>query len=65
MEVSGQLHAPATLLPGKVHGINCIGGWVGTRSHSGRSGEEENAQPPPGMNPRTPIVQPVAQRYTE
>jgi hypothetical protein len=45
MEVSGQLHAPAALLPG-------IGGWVGgPQSRSGRGGEEKNSQPPPGIEP--------------
>ena len=28
MEVSGQRHAPADLLPGKKLGTHCIGGWV-------------------------------------
>jgi hypothetical protein len=37
----------------------------GPQSRSGRSGEEKNYQPPPESNPRTPIVQPVAQRYTD
>jgi hypothetical protein len=33
MEVSGKLHAPAAL-PARetVHGIRCIGGWVGPRA---------------------------------
>ena len=29
MGVSGQLHAPAALLPGKRPATHCIGGWVG------------------------------------
>jgi hypothetical protein len=33
MEVSGQLHAPAALPPGKESpGIHWIGGWVGPRA---------------------------------
>ena len=32
MEVGGQRHAPAALLPGKRTGIHCTGGWVGTRA---------------------------------
>jgi hypothetical protein len=36
----------------------------GPQSRSGRGGEEKNSQPPPGINPN-PIVQPVAQRYTD
>jgi len=31
MEVSGQLHAPAALLLGKVSGAQWTGGWVGPR----------------------------------
>jgi hypothetical protein len=37
----------------------------GPQSRSGRGGEEKNSQPTPESNPRTPIVQPVAQRYTD
>ena len=32
MEVGGQRHAPAALLPGKRPGTHCIGGWVGPRA---------------------------------
>jgi hypothetical protein len=32
MEVSGYLHAPATLPPGKNIGTQLIGGWVGPRA---------------------------------
>jgi len=33
MEVSGQLHAPATLTPGKnPYDTHWIGGWVGPRA---------------------------------
>jgi hypothetical protein len=53
MEVSGQLHDPAALPAGKLGG---------PQSRSGRGGEEKNSQPP---NPRIPIVQPIAQRYTD
>jgi hypothetical protein len=34
----------------------------GAQSRSGRGGEEKNSQSGPESNPRTPIVQPVAQR---
>jgi hypothetical protein len=34
----------------------------GPQSRSGRGGEEKNFQPPPGIEPRIPIIQPVAQR---
>jgi hypothetical protein len=37
----------------------------GLQSRSGRRGEEKNSHPPPGIEPQTPIVQPVAQRYTD
>jgi hypothetical protein len=58
MEVSGQLYAPAALSPGK----EPLGG---PQSRSGRGGEEKNSQPRRESNPRTPIVQHVAQRYTD
>jgi hypothetical protein len=32
MKVHGQLHAQATLLRGKIFGIQWIGGWVGPRA---------------------------------
>jgi hypothetical protein len=35
------------------------------QSRSGLGGEEKNFQPLRESNPRTPIVQPIAQRYTE
>jgi len=31
MEVSGEIHTPAALLPGKEPGTHWIGGWVGPR----------------------------------
>jgi hypothetical protein len=34
----------------------------GPQSRSGRGGEEKNSKPLPGLE--TPIIQPVAQRYT-
>jgi hypothetical protein len=48
MEVPGELHAPAFLLPGKEPpGTHCIGGWAG---------------PGAGLNAenRTPAFRPVA-----
>jgi hypothetical protein len=45
MEVSGQLHAPAALPPGKGSRLG------GPQSRSGRGGEEKNSQPPPGIEP--------------
>jgi hypothetical protein len=66
MEVSGQLHAPATLPPRKrAPGTHCIRGWVGPRAVLDAVVKRNNFQPPPGMDLRTPIIQPVAQRYAE
>jgi hypothetical protein len=51
MEVSGQLHAPAALPPGK-EPLVPIGWRLGVpQSRSGRCGEEKNSQPPPGIEP--------------
>jgi hypothetical protein len=51
MEVHGQLHDPAALLPGKepLVPIGSEDGWVQNRS--GRGGEEENSQSPPEIEP--------------
>jgi hypothetical protein len=65
MEVSGQLHAPAALPPGKVPWYPSDRNLGGPQIRSGHGGEEKNSQPPPGIEPRIPIVQPVAQRYTD
>jgi hypothetical protein len=59
MRVGGQLHAPATLPPGKRAGTHFIGGWVAPGPVW--TGAENLA--PPGFDPRT--VQPVASRYTD
>jgi hypothetical protein len=55
MEVSGKLHVPAALPPGKKL-------WYPLNRRLGWRGEEKNFQPLPGLEP--PIIQPVAQRYT-
>jgi len=51
MEVSGQLHVPAALLPGKEPLVPS--GWrVGEpQNRSGRGGEEKNSKPPPAIEP--------------
>jgi len=50
MEVSGQLHAPASLLPGIEHLVPLDRRLCEPQSRSGHSdGEEKNSQPPPGM----------------
>jgi hypothetical protein len=66
MEVSGQLHALAALPPeGKSPCYPLDRRLGGTQCRSGRGGEEKNSQPRRESNPRTPIVQPVAQHYTD
>jgi hypothetical protein len=62
MEVSGQLHGPAALTPGKRSWYHLDRRVVGHQSRSGRSGVEENSQPITGLEP--PIIQDVAQRWT-
>jgi hypothetical protein len=66
MEVSGQLHAPAALPPGKEPpGAHWIGGWVGPRAVLDAVVKRKIPSPHRKSNPRTPIVQPVAQRYSD
>jgi hypothetical protein len=65
MEVSGQLHIPAALPHGKSPWYPLDRRVGGPQSHFGRGGEEKNSQPPPRIEPSTPIVQPVAQRYSD
>jgi hypothetical protein len=61
MEVSGQLLYPQ----GKSPCYPLDRRLGGPQSRSGRSGEEKNSQPRQESNPRTPIIQPVDQRYTD
>jgi hypothetical protein len=66
MDVSGQLHAPATLPPGKaLLGTHWIGGWVGPRAVLDAVVKRKIPSHRQESNPRTPIVQRVAQRYTD
>jgi hypothetical protein len=65
MEVSGQLQGPALYPQGKSPWYPLDRRLGGPQSRSARSGEEKNSQPRRESNPRTPIVQPVAQRYTD
>jgi hypothetical protein len=65
MEVSGQLHAPAALPLGKVPCTHRIGGWVGPRAFLDAVVKRKIPSPRRESNLRTPIVQPVAQRYTD
>jgi hypothetical protein len=46
-------------------GTQCIGGWVGPRAVRDAMVKREIPSPRQESNPRTPIVQPVAQRYTD
>jgi hypothetical protein len=49
--VSGQLHAPAALPPGKEPQYP-LDRWLGgPQSRSGRGDEEKNSQPPPEIEP--------------
>jgi hypothetical protein len=54
MEVSGQLHAPAALPPGKDPWYPLGRRLGGTQSRSGRGDEEKNSQPLPAMQPWIP-----------
>jgi hypothetical protein len=51
MEMSGQLHALAVLLPEKEPWYPLDRRLDGPQSRSGRGGEEKNSQPPPGIEP--------------
>jgi hypothetical protein len=64
MEVSGQLHAQVALPPGK-EPLYWIGGWVGPRAILDAAVKRKIPSPRRKSNRRTPIVQPVAQRYTD
>jgi hypothetical protein len=64
MEVSGQLHAPADLPPGKCPCNPLDMRLGGPQSRSGRGGEEKNPSPRRESNPRNTSIEPVAQRYT-
>jgi hypothetical protein len=61
MEVSGKLHAPAALSPGKEPLVPLDRRLSERQSRSGHGGEEKNSQPL--LEIRTPIVQPIAQHY--
>jgi hypothetical protein len=54
MEMSGQLHAPAALPPGKSPWNPLDRRLDGSQSRSGRGAEEKNSQPPPGIEPQNP-----------
>jgi hypothetical protein len=52
MEVSGQLHAPVTLPPGKQPWYPLYRGLGGPHSRSEHYGEEKNLLPLPGIKPQ-------------
>jgi len=58
MEVSGQLYVPAALSPG-------IGGWVGPRAVLEAVVKRKIPRPRREFSTKTPIIQPIAQRYTD
>jgi hypothetical protein len=64
MEVSGQLYALPLYPQVKSPWYPLDRRLGGPQSRSERGGEEKNSQPRRESNPRTPIVQHVAQRYT-
>jgi hypothetical protein len=63
LEVSGQLHAPAALPPGKKPRYPLDRRLSGPQSRSGRRGE--NSWTFRGSNSDFSVVQPVASRYTD
>jgi hypothetical protein len=63
--VSGQLHAPAALPPGKSPGTHFYRRLGGPQSRSGRYGEVKIFYPTGTRTPAPLIVQPVASRYTD
>jgi hypothetical protein len=59
MEVSGQLHAPAALHPGKESpSIRWIGGWVDPRAFLDAVMKRKIPSSRQETNPRTPVIQP-------
>jgi hypothetical protein len=65
MEASGQFHAPAALTPGKARSTHYIGGWEGPRAVLDTVVKRKFPSPRRESNSRTPITQPVAQRYAD
>jgi hypothetical protein len=65
MEVSGQVHTPAALSQGRAPSSHWIGGWVGPRAVLDAVVKRKIPIPRRESNPSVPIVQPVAQRYTD
>jgi hypothetical protein len=53
MEVSGQLHAPAALLPQRDHITHWLGGWVDPRASLEVVVAEKKSLPLLGIGPRS------------
>jgi hypothetical protein len=49
MEVSGWLHAPAALHPGKAPGAHCMDGWESLRDHLDTLGQRQLQTAPSAM----------------
>jgi hypothetical protein len=64
MEVSGQLHAPAALPPEK-EPLEHIWQEAGWAPETLKTVKRKIPSPRRESNPRIPIVQPVAYRYTD
>jgi hypothetical protein len=65
MEVSGHLRAPISLPPRKEPLVRIWWGWVGPRAVLDAVVKRKIPSPRRESKPRTLIVQPVAQRYTD
>jgi hypothetical protein len=65
MEVSDQVHASASLPQGKKPWYPLDRRLGGAQSCSGRGVKRKIPSPRRESNPKTPIVHPVAQRYTD
>jgi hypothetical protein len=65
MEVSGQLYAPPLYLRERAPGTLWIRDWVGPRAVLDAVVKRKIPSSRRESNPRTPIFQPVTQRYTD
>jgi hypothetical protein len=63
--MSGQLHAPAALPPGKSPWYPFYRKLGGPQSRSGRYGEVNIFDPTGTRTPAFPVVQPVASHYND
>jgi hypothetical protein len=49
----------------RIPGTHCTGGWVGPRAGLDTEATGKILSPLPGIEPRSPIIQPLARHYTE